>query len=38
MEDLTGQYFGGYKLDERVGTGSMASIYKAFDESLYFQS
>jgi serine/threonine protein kinase len=34
MEDLTGQYFGGYKLEERIGTGGMASIYKAFDESL----
>src|SRR5215510_8358283 len=34
MEDLTGQYFGPYKLDKRVGTGGMASIYKAFDETL----
>src|SRR5262245_9991948 len=34
MEDLTGQYFGGYKLDERVARGGMASIYKAFDEKL----
>jgi serine/threonine-protein kinase len=34
MEDLTGQHFGAYKLDERVGTGGMASIYKAFDKTL----
>ena len=34
MEDLTGQYFGGYELKELVGTGGMASIYKGFDESL----
>ncbi len=34
MEDLTGQYFGGYKLEEQVGTGGIASIYKAFDETL----
>src|SRR5262245_20077555 len=34
MEDLTGQCFGAYKLDDRVGSGGMASIYKAFDESL----
>ena len=29
-DDLTGEYFGGYKLDELVGTGGMASIYKGF--------
>jgi serine/threonine protein kinase len=34
MEDLTGQYFGGYELKEIVGTGGMASIYKGFDEAL----
>jgi serine/threonine protein kinase len=34
MENLTGQYFGAYKLDKRVGTGGVASIYKAFDEPL----
>lgn len=34
MEDLVGQHFGGYELKELVGTGGMASIYKAFDETL----
>ena len=34
MEDLTGQFFGGYELKELVGTGGMASIYKGFDENL----
>jgi serine/threonine protein kinase len=34
MEDLTGQYFGAYKLEEQIGAGGMASIYKAFDETL----
>lgn len=34
MADLTGQHVGGYKLDMRVGTGSTASIYKAFDKTL----
>ena len=34
MEDLIGQHFGGYELRELVGTGGMASIYKAFDEPL----
>ncbi len=34
MEDLIGQSFGGYELKELVGTGGMASIYKAFDEKL----
>ena len=34
VDDLTGQYFGGYKLEELVGTGGMASIYKGFDETL----
>ncbi len=34
MEDLVGQYFGGYELKELVGTGGMASIYKAFDKTL----
>ncbi|MFN8453729.1 MAG: serine/threonine-protein kinase [Anaerolineae bacterium] len=34
MADLTGQYFGSYKLDMRVGTGSTANIYKAFDKTL----
>ncbi len=34
VEDLTGEYFGGYKLEELVGTGGMASIYKGFDETL----
>jgi len=33
-DDLTGEYFGGYKLEELVGTGGMASIYKGFDETL----
>ncbi len=33
-DDLTGQHFGGYKLEELVGTGGMASIYKGFDETL----
>ena len=32
--ELTGQHFGGYKLEELVGTGGMASIYKGFDETL----
>lgn len=34
MEDLTGQHFGGYELQELVGAGGMASIYKGFDETL----
>jgi serine/threonine protein kinase len=34
MEDLIGRSFGGYELKELVGTGGMASIYKAFDEKL----
>lgn len=34
VEDLTGEYFGGYKLEELVGTGGMASIYKGWDETL----
>lgn len=34
MEDLTGRSFGGYELKELVGTGGMASIYKAFDKNL----
>ena len=34
MEDLTGQYFGGYELKELAATGGMASIYKGFDEAL----
>ncbi len=34
MEDLTGQNFGGYELTELIGTGGMATIYKAFDKSL----
>jgi serine/threonine protein kinase len=34
MEDLVGQYFGGYELKELVGTGGMASIYKGFDQNL----
>jgi serine/threonine protein kinase len=33
-DELTGQHFGGYKLEELVGTGGMASIYKGFDETL----
>jgi serine/threonine protein kinase len=33
-DDLTGQDFGSYKLDEMVGAGGMACIYKAFDETL----
>ena len=33
-DDLAGEYFGGYKLEELVGTGGMASIYKGFDETL----
>jgi serine/threonine protein kinase len=33
-DELTGQQFGGYKLEELVGTGGMASIYKGFDETL----
>ncbi len=33
-EELTGQYFGGYKLEELVATGGMASVYKGFDETL----
>jgi eukaryotic-like serine/threonine-protein kinase len=34
MEELIGQHFGGYELREQVGAGGMASIYKAFDETL----
>lgn len=34
IDELSGQYFGGYKLEELVDTGGMASIYKAFDETL----
>jgi serine/threonine protein kinase len=34
MEDLIGRSFGGYELKELVGTGGMATIYKAFDEKL----
>ena len=34
VEGLSGQYFGGYKLEGLVDTGGMASIYKAFDETL----
>jgi serine/threonine protein kinase len=34
MEDLTGRSFGGYELKELVGTGGMASIYKAYDKNL----
>lgn len=34
MEDLIGRSFGGYELKELIGTGGMASIYKAFDEKL----
>lgn len=34
MRDLTGQQFGGYQLSELIGAGGMASIYKAFDNSL----
>jgi serine/threonine protein kinase len=34
MEDLTGQHFGGYELQEMIGHGGMASIYKGFDETL----
>ena len=34
MESLAGRHFGGYQLRELVGTGGMASIYKAFDENL----
>jgi serine/threonine-protein kinase len=34
MPDLTGQYFSGYKLEEQLRTGEMASIYKAFDKAL----
>jgi len=33
-DELVGQYFGGYKLEELVATGGMASIYKGFDETL----
>lgn len=34
MQDLTGQFFGGYELKELIGTGGMASIYKGFDNTL----
>lgn len=34
MDDLLGRSFGGYELKELVGTGGMASIYKAYDEKL----
>jgi serine/threonine-protein kinase len=34
MEDLTGQTFGGYKLERRIATGGMASIYQGFDHKL----
>jgi len=34
MEDLIGRTFGGYELKEHVGTGGVASIYKAYDERL----
>ncbi|MEM7347427.1 MAG: FHA domain-containing serine/threonine-protein kinase [Chloroflexota bacterium] len=34
MSDLIGKEFGGYKLESLVGTGGMASIYKATDQTL----
>lgn len=34
MRDLTGQQFGGYELSELIGAGGVASIYKAFDNTL----
>lgn len=34
MDELIGRSFGGYELKELVGTGGVASIYKAFDDKL----
>lgn len=34
MENLTGRNLGGYELQELIGAGGMASIYKGFDKKL----
>jgi len=34
MSDLTGQMLGAYKVLERIGTGGMASVYRAYQASM----
>ena len=34
MEDLSGKYLGKYKLEDLVGHGGMADVYKAYHPNL----